>query len=78
LQPAAIEPRSSAGTFTPAHQDYVNERNVNWGYDADGNLTDSSDVQYTIEAAGRTSRTVSSTENTYKDPNAEHLSQMRL
>jgi YD repeat-containing protein len=49
------------------HQEYQNERNVNWGYDADGNLPDSGEVQYTIDAAGRTSKTVSTTESVYGD-----------
>ena len=64
------------GAFTPTHQDYQNERNVNWQYDADGNLTDtgstqfSNYVQYTVDAAGRNSRTVSVAIDSYHDPDS--------
>jgi hypothetical protein len=48
------------GIFSPEHQDYQNERNVNWQYDADGNLVDTGStqfsdyVQYTVDAAEET------------------------
>lgn len=45
-------------TFTHS---YVNERNASWTYDADGNLTSGNNVNYTIDAAGETSRFVSLT-----------------
>jgi YD repeat-containing protein len=47
------------GVFSPAQQTYVNERNTAWTYNADGNLTDSGAVDYTLDAAGQTSRFVS-------------------
>lgn len=49
------------GAFSPPQQTYQNERNTVWQYDADGNLVDSGEVQYTIDAAGRVSNTVSLT-----------------
>ncbi|HYR75944.1 MAG TPA: hypothetical protein VEM96_08880 [Pyrinomonadaceae bacterium] len=64
------------GMFSPEHQNYQNERNVNWQYDADGNLTDTGStqlsdyVQYTVDAAGRNSRSVSVAIDSYHDPDS--------
>jgi YD repeat-containing protein len=60
-RPVNIVWSQNGGGFSPAHQTYQNERNVNWQYDADGRLIHSSDVDYTIDAAGNTSRAVSLT-----------------
>ena len=49
------------GAFSPATQTYVNNKNSVWQYDAAGNLTDTGPVDYTIDAAGQTSRSVSVT-----------------
>jgi YD repeat-containing protein len=63
----------AGGAFTPAQQTYQNERNTGWQYDADGNLTDSGYVQYTIDARGQATRTVSQTIIPFNgDPN-QHI-----
>ena len=37
---------------------YQNERHNDWSYDADGNVTSNSDVQFTYDAAGEATQTV--------------------
>jgi YD repeat-containing protein len=49
------------GSFSPSHQTYENNRNTGWEYDEDGNLIDSVNVQYTIDASGQANRVVSLT-----------------
>jgi YD repeat-containing protein len=60
------------GAFSPAQQTYQNERNTVWHYDADGNLTDSGYVQYTIDAGGESTRIVSLTYNPYYGQPNQH------
>jgi len=46
-------------SFTPNPQEYVNDRNQSWQYDADGHLINSGEVQYTMDAAGAVTHSVS-------------------
>jgi len=69
-RPANLLWSLGGGAFSPLHQDYHNERNMNWQYDADGNLTDSGEVQYTMDAAGQTARSVSVAMSPFSHPDS--------
>lgn len=54
-----VDRRWTSDQTLPTVQTYQNNRNTAWQYDADGNLTSSLDVQYTLDAAGNATRSTS-------------------